>query len=84
MRMAATATRSRKRRPVTRRDRRSGRRRRVWIGRGARETTRVSRPLFFSASAQHVERARGADWLGALAMLLGVLSWGAVAALLGG
>jgi hypothetical protein len=30
-----------------------------------------------------VKRSRPADWLGAAALLLGVLSWGALAALLG-
>ena len=84
MRVIGVTTRSRKRRPITRRDPKSDRRRatarRIWIGSRAR--TRVSRPLFFALSAQHVMRPRAADWLGAAAMLLGVLSWGALAALL--
>jgi hypothetical protein len=34
-------------------------------------------------SAQQVRRPRATEWLGAAAMLLGVLSWGVLAALLG-
>jgi len=30
-----------------------------------------------------MKRSRPADWLGVVAMLLGMLSWGALAALLG-
>jgi hypothetical protein len=82
MRRSMTVTRSRKRRPITRRDSRSdGRRRarsRVWIGARARAV-----PLFFPLSAQQMRTPRPAEWLGAAAMLLGVLSWGVLAALLG-
>ena len=85
MRRAAVAIRSRKRRPITRRDwtcdwRRAARRR-VWIGSRARVT--AVRPLFFALSAQQVARVRPADVVGAAAMLLGVVSWGVLAALLG-
>jgi hypothetical protein len=77
--------RSRKRRPITRRDwkcdwRREARRR-VWIGSRARST--AEHPLFFALKAQQVAMLRPADLLGAAAMLLGVLSWGVLAALLG-
>jgi hypothetical protein len=41
------------------------------------------RPLFFALRTQQVRRPRPADWLGAAATLLGVLSWGVLAALLG-
>jgi hypothetical protein len=85
MRLIGVTTRSRKRRPITRRDwkstRRRGGQRRVWIGSRSRRS--ATRPLFSSLSAQHVKRSCPADWLGAAAMLLGVLSWGALAALLG-
>jgi hypothetical protein len=85
MRLIGVTTRSRKRRPITRRDWKSDRcrggQRRVWIGSRARRS--ATRPLFFSLSAQHVKRSWPADWLGAAAMLLGVLSWGALAVLLG-
>ncbi|MGH7299600.1 MAG: hypothetical protein ACREKQ_16430 [Candidatus Rokuibacteriota bacterium] len=74
-----------KRRAITRRDWkrdwRRGARRRVWVGSRARAS--AARPLFFSLSAQQVKRARPADWFGAAAMLLGVASWGVLAALLG-
>ena len=85
MRRAAVAIRSRKRRQITRRDwtrdwRRDARRR-VWIGSRARAG--VVRPLFFALSAQQVATVRPADLLGAAAMLLGVVSWGVLAALLG-
>lgn len=83
MRLIGMTARGRKRRPITRRDWKSARRdgsRRVWSGSRARR--RPARPLFFALSAQQVKRSRRADWLGAAAMLLGVLSWGAVAALL--
>ncbi|MGH7349073.1 MAG: hypothetical protein ACREI6_03590 [Candidatus Rokuibacteriota bacterium] len=78
-------TRNRKRRPITRRDwkrdwRRSARRR-VWVG--SRSRVSAARPLFFALSAQQMARGRPADWLGAAAMLLGVASWGVLAALLG-
>jgi hypothetical protein len=80
------ALRSRKRRPITRRDWkcdwRRGRRRRVWIG--SRVRTVAARPFFFALSAQRMKRPRPADWLGAAAMLMGVASWGVLAALLGG
>ena len=85
MRRPVTVTRSRKRRPITRRDwtgdwRRGGTRR-VWIG--ARAKRRAARPLFFALGAQQVKSPRPADWLGAAAMVLGVVSWGVLAALLG-
>jgi hypothetical protein len=84
MRLTGVTTRSRKRRPITRRDWKSARRgegrRRVWVGSRARGS--ASRPLFFALNAQHMRRSSPADWLGAAAMLLGVLSWGALAALL--
>lgn len=78
-------SRSRKRRPITRRDwTRDWRRprRRVWIG--SRTRVGATRPFFFSSSAQQVRRVQRADLAGAAAMLLGVASWGALAALLGG
>jgi hypothetical protein len=53
----------------------------VWIGSRARAG--VVRPLFFALRAQQVARVRPADVLGAAAMLLGVVSWGVLAALLG-
>jgi hypothetical protein len=53
----------------------------VWIGSRARATAR--RPLFFALNAQQVATLRPADLLGAAAMLLGVASWGVLAALLG-
>ena len=85
MRRAAVAMRSRKRRPITRRDWtcdwRRRPRRRVWIGSRARAGTK--RPLFLALSAQQVARVRPADVFGAAAMLLGVVSWGVLAALLG-
>ena len=82
----AVAIRSRKRRPLTRRDwkgdrRRSSRKRRVWIG--SRAKAGAGRPLFFGLVAQHMKRSRLADWLGAAAMLLAVASWGVLAAMLG-
>jgi hypothetical protein len=86
MRRAAVATRNWKRRPITRRDwkcdwRRAARRR-VWIGSRARAA--AARPLFFALSAQQVATVRPADLIGAGAMLLGVASWGVLAALLAG
>jgi hypothetical protein len=86
MRRVEVAMRSRKRRPITRRDwtgdwRRGGRRR-VWIGTRARAV--AARPLFFSLRAQQVRRVRPADVAGAAAMLLGVVGWGTLAALIGG
>lgn len=85
MRIIGVAKRSRKRRPITRRDWRGdwrrGGKRRVWIG--ARAKRSASRPLFFALSAQQVESPRSTDWLGAAATLLGVVSWGVLAALLG-
>ncbi len=85
MRRAGVAMRSRKRRPITRRDRtcdwRRGARRRVWIGSRARAAG--ARPPFFALNAQRVARVRPADVFGAAAMLLGVVSWGVLAALLG-
>jgi hypothetical protein len=85
MRRAGVAIRSRKRRPITRRDWkcdwRRGARRRVWIGSRARAA--AARPLFFALTAQQVARARPVDVVGAAAMLLGVASWGVLAALLG-
>lgn len=84
-RLAAVAMRSRKRRAIMRGDRtcdwRRSARRRVWIGSRARAT--AGRPLFFGLKAQQVAMLRPADLLGAAAMLLGVASWGMLAALLG-
>ena len=85
MQRAGVAIRSRKRRPITRRDwtcdwRRDAWRR-VWIGSRARAT--AARPLFLALNAQQVATLRPADLLGAAAMLLGVMSWGVLAALLG-
>jgi hypothetical protein len=84
MRRAAVATRNWKRRPITRRDwkcdwRRPARRR-VWVGSRAR----AAGPLFFALSAQQVATVRPADLVAAGAMLLGVASWGVLAALLAG
>lgn len=85
MRLTGVTTRSRKRRPITRRDWKSDRKRggprRVWIGSRARRS--ASRPLFFWLNAQQMKRSWPGDWLGAAAMLLGMLSWGVLAALLG-
>ena len=85
MRRAGVAIRSRKRRPITRRDWKSDRRRdtrrRVWIGSRARAA--ATRPLFFALRAQQVAMLRPTDLLGAAVMLLGVMSWGVLAALLG-
>jgi hypothetical protein len=85
MRRAGVATHRWKRRPITRRDWkcdwRRGARRRVWIGSRAR--TSAARPLFFRLSAQQVATVRPADVFGAAAMLLGMASWGVLAALLG-
>ena len=85
MRRAGVAMRSRKRRPITRRDWTCdwcrGARRRVWVGSRARAA--AARPLFFALNAQQVARVRPADVFGAAAMLLGVVSWGVLAALLG-
>lgn len=85
MRLNGFATRSRKRRPLTRRDwtrdwRRASGKRRVWIGSRGKQTS--SRPLFFALSAQQVKRPSLGDWLGAAAMVLGVVSWGVLAAVL--
>ena len=86
MRTSTVTLRSRKRRPLTRRDRRgdsrrqSGRRR-VWVG--SRAKARATDPLFLALRAQQVKRSSVADWLGAVAMLLGVASWGVLAAVLG-
>jgi hypothetical protein len=85
MRRAVVVIRSRKRRPITRRgwkcDWRHDTRRRVWIGSRARVA--AARPLFFALNAQRMARVRAADLVGAVAMLLGVVSWGVLAALLG-
>jgi hypothetical protein len=85
MRRAAVVTRSRKRRPITRRDWKSDwrrdARRRVWIGSRARLA--ATRPLFFALNAQQVATVRPADLFGAAAMLLAVVSCGVLAALLG-
>ena len=86
MRHTVRVTRGRKRRAITRRDWRSVERPRgrskVWIGSRAR--VGAARPLFLALSAQHMRRSRPIEWLGAAAMLLGVLSWGALASLLAG
>ena len=85
MRRAAVAIRSKKRRPITRRDWKSAwrrdARRRVWIGSRARLA--ATRPLFFALNAQQVATVRRADLFGAAAMLLAVVSCGVLAALLG-
>jgi hypothetical protein len=84
MRRMVMVTGGRKRRPITRRDWRSigrGRgRSRVWIGSRARAG--ASRPFFFARRTQQMRRPRPSEWLGAAAMLLGVASWGVLAALL--
>jgi len=82
----AAVRQSRKRRPLARRDwtrdrRRARSKRRVWIG--SRVKVAAPRPLFLALSAQHMKRTRLADWLGAAAMVLGVASWGVLAAMLG-
>jgi len=86
MRHTVRVTRGRKRRAITRRDWRSVERPRgrskVWIGSRARAG--AARPLFLALNAQHMRRSRPTEWLGAAAMLLGVLSWGALASLLAG
>ena len=82
MRRMVIVTRGSKRRPITRRDWRSGVRRRaqskIWIG----SRVVAARPLFLALGAQQMRRPRPSEWLGAVAMLLGVLSWGVLAALL--
>lgn len=84
MRRTMMVTRGRSRRPITRRDWRIGARRRgrskVWSGSSAR--IGAARPLFLALSTQQVRRPRASDWVGAAAMLLGVVSWGVLAALL--
>jgi hypothetical protein len=85
MRTSAVAIRSRKRRPLTRRDRRGDPRRRsgrrpVWVG--SRAKASAFGPLFLALRAQQVKRSPVADWLGAGAMLLGVASWAVLAAVL--
>jgi hypothetical protein len=84
MRRAGVATHRGKRRPITRRDWtcdwRRGARRRVWIGSRA---LAAAPHLFLALNAQQVARVRRADVFGAAAMLLGVVSWGVLAALLG-
>ena len=42
----------------------------------------ASRPLFLALRTQQMRRPRPSEWLGAAAMLLGVASWGVLAALL--
>jgi hypothetical protein len=83
MRRMVMVTRGR-RRPITRRDWRSVARRRgrsrVWIGSRARAG--ASRPFFLALRTQQMRRPRPSEWLGAAAMLLGVASWGVLAALL--
>lgn len=85
MRRAAVVVRSRKRRPITRRDWKSDwrrdARRRVWIGSRARLA--ATRPLFLALNAQQVATVRPADLFGAAAMLLAMVSCGVLAALLG-
>ena len=83
MRAMARITRSRKRRPITRRDWRSGgraARTRVWTGSRARV---VAMPLFLPLKTQHMRTPLAIEWLGAGAMLLGILSWAMLAAMLG-
>jgi hypothetical protein len=85
MRRGAVVMRSRKQRAITSRDWprdwRRGPRRRVWIGSRARPG--AARPLFLALSTRQMARVRPADVFGATAMLLGVVSWGVLAALLG-
>ena len=82
MRRTVMVTRGRNRRPITRRDWRIGARRRgrskVWTGSRAG----AARPLFLALSTRQMRRPRTSDWVGAVAMLLGVVSWGVLAALL--
>ncbi len=62
--------------------RRAGQPRRVYVGRAV--TRRASTAFFLRRTTQHVTvHPRLADWLGALAMLCGIVSWGALLALLG-
>jgi hypothetical protein len=86
MRLAAGAIRGRKRRAISRRGwtcagRRRGRTR-TWVG-ITHERSSVAPTPFFPPNAQQVSRTGPADWLGALATLLGILSWGMLAAMLG-
>jgi hypothetical protein len=39
-------------------------------------------PLFLPLKAQHMKMSPAVEWLGAAAMLLGMLSWGMLAAIL--
>jgi hypothetical protein len=84
MRRTVMVTRGRNRRPITRRDWRIDARRRgrskVWTGSRAR--VGAARPLFLALSTRQMRRPRTSDWVGAVAMLLGVVSWGVLAALL--
>ena len=85
MRTSTVAIRSRKRRPLTRRDRRGdsrrrSSRRRVWVG--SRAKASAAGPLFLPLRAQQMKRSPVADWLGAGAMLLGVASWAVLTAVL--
>jgi len=85
MRRAGVATHRWKRRPITRRDWkcdwRRGARRRVWIGGRARVS--AARPLFLALNTRQVAIAWPVDVFGAAVMLLGMASWGVLAALLG-
>ncbi len=78
----ATRTRGRKRRPITRRDWRSGggARTRVWTGSHAQA---MALPLFLPLKTQHMKMPPAIEWVGAATMLLAALSWGMLAALLG-
>lgn len=53
----------------------------MWIGSHVKAS--AARPLFLALSARHMKRPGLVDWLGAAAMLLGMASWGVLAALLG-
>jgi len=53
----------------------------MWAGTRVRQNQ--ARPLFFAPRTQQVSRPWPVDWLAAAATLLGVFSWGVLAALLG-
>jgi len=40
-------------------------------------------PLFLPLKTQHMKMPPAVEWMGAAAMLFGILSWGMLAALLG-
>jgi hypothetical protein len=45
---------------------------------------RTARIFFSCAGTQQVKRPRAGDWLAGAAMLLAIVSWGVLAAVLGG